>query len=145
MDPILSFWGKHRFLSNFSPAEFVWNKIVWKHSEGAYQSAKSLDRQVRIAMSGIVSPAAAKHTGKRVDIRPDWNEVRDEIMYDIVLEKFRQNPDLKAKLIATGDAHLEEGNTWNDRYWGVCPVGSGNGQNQLGKTLMKVRQQLGGV
>lgn len=142
MEPIISFWGKNRFLSNFYPAEFVWDNIVWKHSEGAYQAAKSLNREARLAMAAVEKPGATKQLGKRINIRPDWNEVRDEIMYEIVTEKFRQNPDLKAQLIATGDAHLEEGNTWGDRYWGVCPVGSGNGQNKLGKTLMKVRQEL---
>jgi ribA/ribD-fused uncharacterized protein len=145
MEPILSFWGKNRFLSNFYPAEFVWDNIVWKHSEGAYQAAKSLNREVRLEIAAMEKPGATKRIGKRMDIRPDWNEVRDQIMYEIVLEKFRQNPELKTKLLATGDAHLEEGNTWNDRYWGVCPVGSGNGENKLGKTLMRVRQELGGA
>ena len=143
MEPILSFWGKNRFLSNFYPAEFVWDNIVWKHSEGAYQSAKSLDRTARLEIAAIEKPGTTKRIGKRMDLRPDWNDVRDQIMYEIVLEKFRQNPDLKAKLLATGDAHLEEGNSWNDRYWGVSPVGSGNGENKLGQILMRVRQELG--
>ena len=41
--------------------------------------------------------------------------------------------------MATGDAELVEGNTWNDTYWGVC---NGVGHNHLGKILMQVRQEL---
>ena len=43
------------------------------------------------------------------------------------------------KLILTGDSYLEEGNTWNDRYWGVC---NGVGKNKLGEILMQVRKRL---
>lgn len=40
-------------------------------------------------------------------------------MEELVRAKFTQNPDLADKLLATGDAHLEEGNTWGDRIWGT--------------------------
>ena len=49
------------------------------------------------------------------------------------------NPDLREKLVATGDAELIEGNHWNDTCWGVC---KGIGQNNLGKILMEVRDML---
>ena len=62
-------------------------------------------------------------------------------MEEIVRAKFSQNPKLKAELLATGEAQLIEGNTWNDRYWGV-DVRSGIGKNHLGKILMKVRSEL---
>ena len=62
-----------------------------------------------------------------------------DIMRQVLKSKFTQNPELKAKLIATGDAELIEGNNWNDRFWGVC---RGVGQNHLGKLLMEVRAEL---
>jgi predicted NAD-dependent protein-ADP-ribosyltransferase YbiA (DUF1768 family) len=34
-----------------------------------------------------------------------------------------------------------EGNTWNDRFWGVC---RGSGLNHLGRILMEVRAEVGG-
>ena len=55
--------------------------------------------------------------------------------------KFTQNPKLKEQLLSTGDAILIEGNTWNDRYWGV-DASSGVGKNHLGKLLMKIRSEL---
>ena len=60
-------------------------------------------------------------------------------MYLICRAKFFQNEDLGQKLMNTGDAVLIEGNYWGDRYWGVC---NGEGQNKLGKILMKIREEL---
>ena len=42
-------------------------------------------------------------------------------------------------MIETGDEYLEEGNTWGDRIWGTV---NGKGQNNLGKILMRVREEL---
>lgn len=139
---IIRFDGQYSFLSNFSPAVFVWDDITWANSEAAYQAAKSLDREVRLAFAELTDPVAAKRGGKRIALRPDWNEVKFDIMYDIVYEKFHQNPILAKKLLQTKDAILEEGNHWGDKIWGVCPAGSGNGQNWLGKILMAVREDL---
>ena len=66
-------------------------------------------------------------------------------MHDIVREKFMQNIDLMEKLLATGNAPLQEGNWWGDRYWGVSPAGSGNGKNKLGKILEDVRKEFSGA
>ena len=60
-------------------------------------------------------------------------------MLNVVRAKFDQHPDLAQKLLETGDEELVEGNTWGDRYWGVC---GGKGKNMLGKILMRVREEL---
>ncbi|MGX8680786.1 MAG: NADAR family protein, partial [bacterium] len=86
----------------------------------------------------------AKKKGRRVLLRDDWEQVKDRIMEEIVLAKFQQNPELKAQLLATGDAMLEEGNQWHDDYWGV-DLRTGRGQNRLGRILMKVRLELQNV
>jgi len=58
-------------------------------------------------------------------------------MLDLVRKKF-ENPLLRAMLLATEDAVLVEGNTWNDTFWGVC---RGRGENWLGRILMQVREE----
>lgn len=60
-------------------------------------------------------------------------------MGEIVREKFVQNPELAQKLLSTGSAYLEEGNTWGDKVWGTV---NGSGANQLGFILMRVRDEL---
>lgn len=144
-DPLLGiykFSGDFSYLSNFHSAEFVWDGIAWYHSEGAYQAAKVADRSVRLAMSREKRPGEVKRMGAAVELVPDWDLIRIDVMREVVLAKFTQNPTLRELLSATGDLHLEEGNTWHDHFWGVCPPYSGNGRNELGNVLMDVRRIL---
>jgi len=150
--PILEFQRNNRFLSNFYPAEFVWDMIVWPSSEHAYQAAKSADRATRIAISKVTDPGTVKRIGRgtkfdvdgksyKVVVRPEWDSIKIATMEEIVREKFKQNGDLAHRLLDTGDVVLEEGNRWKDKFWGVCPPGSGDGRNELGKILMKIREE----
>jgi hypothetical protein len=138
-EPILSFAGDHRYLSNFYFAEFVWDGIIWPTSEHAFQAAKVINREERIALSRITNPGSVKAAGKLVPLREDWQEVKIQTMHDVVYEKFKQNPHIQKLLLNTGNRYLEEGNTWNDTVWGVC---NGVGANNLGIILMQVRDEL---
>ena len=141
--PILEFQGEYRFLSNFWPSNFMWlDHIDYPTAEHAYQAAKSSNIGVRSFMAMLPTPGLAKRRGKQITIRKDWDKEKLDVMLDIVRTKFGHNPDLAQKLRDTGDAHLEEGNRWNDRFWGVSPVGSGQGQNRLGIILMQVREEI---
>ena len=86
----------------------------------------------------MTSPEA-KALGRKIELRPDWDSVKDIVMYDVCKLKFTTHTDLKEKLLSTGDAELIEGNYWGDVYWGVC---NGIGKNKLGKTLMRIRSEL---
>jgi len=74
-----------------------------------------------------------------ITLRPDWEKVQFEVMHSVVYAKFTQNKELGDKLLATGDAYLEEANTWGDNRWGTV---NGVGENWLGKILMQVRDEL---
>jgi len=135
---IKGFFGDYRFLSNFEPCIIIYENIKYPSSENAYQAAKSLDQSVR-NMFVDISPTNSKKLGKQIDIRPDWNNIKLNVMYEIVYDKFSRNNKLGDMLIETGDKYLEETNYWSDKYWGVC---NGVGQNWLGKILMDVRQKI---
>ena len=135
-----SFRGKYYFLSNFFPAEITYEGLTYQNNEAAFQAQKTLSPEEKAAFSDL-DPRTAKRRGRHVRLRTDWEEVKDGIMEDIVRAKFIQNPKLREQLLSTGSADLIEGNTWNDRYWGV-DVRSGAGKNHLGKILMKVRSEL---
>ena len=135
-----SFRGKYYFLSNFFPAPIIYDGLIYQNNEAAFQAQKTLEKTDRKVFTQL-APAEAKRRGRHVRLRDDWEEIKDGIMEEIVRAKFSQNPKLKAELLATGEAQLIEGNTWNDRYWGV-DVRSGIGKNHLGKILMKVRSEL---
>lgn len=140
---ITKFDGEFSFLSNFHPAPMTWDGLWYPTSEHAYQSAKTLDMELRKVVSLLPRPAdAKKFGGKRsgkIVPREDWERVKVAIMYDIVTEKFKQNADLRKKLMLTEGSYLEEGNVWNDTFWGVC---RGKGKNILGEILMTVRNDL---
>jgi len=123
MDVVNHFAYEHHYLSNFYACTIVYGGIVYASTEHAYQAAKTLDPQRRkmlgLEMNPRLTAASAKHIGRNLNIRPDWEEVKIQIMRELLWLKF-DNPTLKQKLIATGDAYLEEGNWWHDTFWGVC-------------------------
>jgi predicted NAD-dependent protein-ADP-ribosyltransferase YbiA (DUF1768 family) len=71
-------------------------------------------------------------------LRTDWNEARVDVMRAVLAAKF-SDPDLRTRLVATGNAELVEENTWNDRFWGRS---RGVGSNMLGQLLMELREGL---
>lgn len=133
-----SFRGEHAFLSNMFPCRVEFEGATYPSVEHAYQAAKSLDPSVRKTFDGAITPKGAKARGKRVTLRADWGAVKLGVMEQSLRSKFADGG-LRALLVATGDAALVEGNTWNDRFWGVC---RGKGQNHLGKLLMRLRSEL---
>lgn len=138
MKKIETFDKKHRFLSNFFEAPVVYEGITYNNNEAAFQAAKVLSNKERESFKDL-PPNKAKSKGRRVKLRKDWEQVKDQVMYDCVKDKFTRNPELGKKLVETGDDELIEGNWWGDTYWGVC---EGVGQNKLGKILMRVREEI---
>lgn len=137
---INQFKGNYHFLSNFFEIPVEYDGLIYQNNESAFQAQKCLTEEEKLQFCEC-KPGRAKHLGRRVKLRPDWEEVKVGIMEEIVRAKFTQNPHLGARLIATGSANLTEGNTWNDTFWGVN-LNSGKGENHLGRILMKVRDEL---
>ena len=133
---INNFKGKYYFLSNFYEAPVTWNGLTYLNNEAAFQSAKTFYDRERFTN---LDPSSAKRLGRRVQLRDDWEDVKNDVMYEICKAKFSQNAELKKKLLETGNKHLEEGNSWGDKIWGTV---NGVGENRLGKILMKIREEL---
>lgn len=74
-----------------------------------------------------------------VKMRPDWEEVKDNVMEELLLEKFQSSPSLKNILLKTYPLDLAE-HTPRDKYWGDGLDGSG--KNKLGKLLTKIRNKM---
>lgn len=138
MNTINKFDGDYSFLSNFYDAPVEYRGITYRNSEAAYQAQKTLDMNIRKEFSDL-SGAEAKKKAQAIDLRTDWDDVKVTVMYEIVHNKFAQNPDIRDLLVATDDAEIVEGNYWNDTFWGVC---NGTGKNMLGKILMRVRKEM---
>lgn len=146
------FIGENFFLSNFYNTYVNYEGILYSSSEAAFQAAKTLDTNERKRISTML-PSDAKKAGRALQLRPDWEEVKDKVMYDVCHAKFVSSPTrpkltemrIDEKLLATGDEELVEGNTWHDNYWGNCTCDKCKditGKNMLGKTLMRIRSEL---
>lgn len=135
---INEFRGRYFFLSNFYDAPVMYDGFLFNNNESAFQSAKVIDKHKRDQFCNL-DASTAKRKGRHVLLRHDWEDVKDQIMYDVVRDKFTRNEILRQKLLDTKDEELQEGNTWGDIYWGVC---NGRGKNKLGKILMRVREEL---
>lgn len=135
---INKFRGEYEFLSNMYPSLVSINDERYPTVEHGFQAMKSLNKDDRLAMSVCPSAKEAKRCGRHLNLRPDWEDVKVDIMYKLLKSKF-SDPVLAQKLIDTGDEELIEGNTWGDTFWGVC---KGVGENNLGKLLMKVRSEI---
>lgn len=138
MDVIFEFTYEWGFLSNFHSSEVVLDGLIFTSVEHGYQAAKTLDQDKKLEIQRAPKPGDAKRLGRAVPLRPDWDDVKEQVMLGLLRQKFSDDP-LRSRLLATGDAVLIEGNTWGDRYWGVS---GGQGLNRLGLMLMAVRQEL---
>lgn len=143
---IASFDGEHSFLSNFYEDAFDCGGKMVPTAEHAFQAQKTADPLQRQLVLSMTTPGQAKRAGRKVDLRPNWLEVRVSIMRQILAYKFAAGTPLANKLISTYPKHLVEGNNWGDTFWGCVrePHSDGVlvGQNTLGVLLMERRDQL---
>ncbi len=135
------FDGRHEFLSNFwAQNPFDWAGDSWRTAEHAFQAAKAKEPIDYFRIRDSATPGQAKRLGRKVKLVANWEKKRLGVMLDILKAKFspEEQPDMAARLVGTGDAHLVEGNLWGDVFWGV-DARTGTGQNQLGIALMITR------
>lgn len=146
------FRANFRYLSRFSGAEheffcteqaFMYEKAVCFGDEA---TAK------KILEAG--TPMAAKELGRQVKPfdNDTWEKYRYEVMRDVNLEKYRQNPDLAKRLLDQrfdGRTFVEASPV--DGIWGIrIPQGAPGiddeanwrGRNLLGKAITEVRNIL---
>lgn len=126
--------NEYFFLSNMYPCKITYNGHTFGSSEAAFQAQKDV---TRVSEFENISGKESKRLGRKVKMRPDWESVKLGIMEEILRIKF-SDPELKKKLLAVKEPIVEE-NTWHDTYWGVC---DGKGQNNLGKLLTKIKNDM---
>jgi len=146
---IYGFFRDHRFLSNYHVCSIIYEGIEYTSTEAAYQAAKIYYPESRFKtniergrIAAMTPNEAKKETHKesfKAMIRPDWDDVKLDIMYEVNKYKYTQHPELREMLLETGDKYLEEKNWWGDVFWGVV---DGEGENQLGMMLMRIRNEI---
>jgi hypothetical protein len=132
--------GPHGFLSNFSAHSFAINDVKWHTVEHYYQAQKFIGTDVETEIREATDPADARQLAKvhEKEVRSDWLEIKEKVMFAALLAKFSQNAQLATALIDTKNAFLVE-HSKKDAYWGD---GHANGLNRLGVLLMEVRSLI---
>jgi len=139
---IKEFKGEYGFLSNFYTGDgqdIEYGRYHFNCVEVPFQASKCTDLRDISKFCGL-TPSEAKKLGRRIQLRPDWEEVKIKVMKWFLIQKFK-TPELRQLLLNTGDAYLEEGNWWKDQFWGV-DINTGIGENHLGILLMEVREEI---
>ena len=141
------FRGDKEFLSNFYPSPILvaYHNLVAPTAEHAFQSMKTYDKKEAKRIISAGTPSEAKRIGRSVNLRDNWEDVKIQVMYKVIREKFKKNDKLGNMLVNTHRHTLIEGNTWHDNYWGDCQCEKCiniKGKNILGKILMGVRFEM---
>lgn len=127
--------------SNFAPYPIELDGRIWPTSEHYFQAQKFDDSEYQEKIRSTKSAMIAARLGRsrKVPIKTDWNQIKDDVMRKAVRAKFMQHSEIGKQLVETGDALIIE-HTRNDRYWG--DGGDGTGKNMLGIILMEIREDL---
>ncbi len=127
--------------SNFALFPIVIDGKDWRTSEHYYQAHKYDDPILIEWVRSAPTPylAAKRGRDKTKPKRPDWKEVKDEVMQIALEAKFSQYEELQELLLSTNNSYIYE-HTKNDCYWGDC--GDRTGKNKLGKALMIIREEI---
>ena len=134
-------FGDLGYLANYSNHGFTIDNIYYKTVEHYYQAMKYEDKEIREKIINAETPKEASNIGrdrnnKRID---NFKKIKDDIMYNGILEKFRQNRDIAFKLIETRNQEIAEA-TVDEYYWGIGK--DRTGENHIGKILVKVRDRI---
>ena len=105
METIKQFCDAYAFLSNFYNAPVSYNGLTYQNSEAAFQAQKEIRDEDRKKYTSM-NPSQAKLAGRHCNLRKDWEDIKEQTMYEIVSAKFTQNKNLAKLLIDTGNAYL---------------------------------------
>ena len=143
------------YLSNWYLSDFEVKGTKYTSMEQYMMHQKAIlfnDRETAEKIMSTTDVGKIKALGREVKNYNDtvWNGMRQIIIYEGLLEKFRQNEDLKKKLLETKPDYLAECAV-SDRIWGIglsmtdeqrFNPDKWSGQNLLGFALMCVRNAL---
>ena len=158
MQKIICFHNPHEengYLSNWALTSFSVEGIRFSSMEQfmMFQKANAFhDTKTAAKILQTDDVALVKRLGREVANYSEsyWNGIRQIVVYQGLLAKFSQNPDLLVKLKQTGNAILAECAV-HDRIWATglsiqdpdrFVPSTWKGKNLLGYSLMMVREYL---
>ena len=127
-------------LENFSAFGLTMDGIYFKTGEHAFQYLKFKDNNICDEIINCNDPYSARLLGGKYKSEriPNWSDVKYEYLEKIFKLKLEQNPMVKEALLNTKGYQICEYCIDEDTEWGLDK--NGNGENKLGKTWMKIRE-----
>jgi len=127
--------------SNFSAHAIELKGKRWPTSEHYFQAQNfaGTEHEELVRLAKTPKQAAEIGRDRSRPLRPDWEQVKDEVMREAVRQKFLTHQDIQKVLLDTGEQELIEATTY-DYYWG-CGTNK-TGKNMLGKILMEIRAEI---
>ncbi len=143
VNDIIGFYPREFYpLDNFSSFKVEWNGYMYASLEEAFQSRLFLPDYVEI--SDRIKKSHSAHEAQKImfeniDKVKYTSTEQLMIMEELLRLKIEQNPYVRKKLLETGDYLLVEDSP-KDSFWGWGP--NRDGENQLGKLWMKLREEI---
>lgn len=143
MEDILTFTKPEtRWLSNMTYVNIYFDGILYPSTENFYQAMKYSDQSIRRLISKMTPYDAKKYSREHPMTHAPMESASCRIRVmtyaqrqKYVIDEFQQ------KLLLTGNCHIEEGNWWNDKFWGT-DIKTREGENNLGKIIMNLRKEI---
>ena len=151
-DKVFAFAGRFNPLSNLSPCPIDIDGNTYPSSEHYYQHQKCMSVGNTIAAAAVLlskEPEDAMTAGSIVKQPAEWTVKEGAMLMEKALRVKFKSDHMKAKLKSTGKRQIVEAT--RNPIWGigqpfsspnVLQPGTFNGQNLLGKILMKIRCEL---
>ena len=137
MDEVIGFYPREFYpFDNFSSFKVEWNGYLFASASFMGSDEELVEKIKKSHSADEAQRIAYANRDKR---REDWDDVKISIMEELLRLKIEQNPYVKKKLLQTGDYMIVEDSPKDD-FWGWGP--NRNGQNNLGKLWMKLREEL---
>jgi len=148
-------WSKHSIELYGAPFANEGETVLFDNAEQAMMVAKANtfeDFDIIPEMMSTDDPLEIKKLGRKVKNfdKIVWDNLGEDIVYQINLAKFNQNTQLRDQLLKTEDSIIVEASPM-DRIWGIglsinnpksLDKDQWRGQNLLGKVLMRVRNTI---
>ena len=154
---IVGFKGYYKFLANDARTAFVFStknhdiklfdgteiSDIVSTAEHAYHAMKACNQYDAGLILGLPHADQPRRNGRQMSLRPDWRDIRLEVMECVLRDKFTLGAGSSGwgmKLVATADLELvNETKFKTNLFWGTH---NGKGENNLGKLLMQIREEL---
>ena len=157
MENTIFFFGADNYLSNWYPTQFKLSfgnqEYYFQNVEQAMMASKAVlfgDMDMFVKILKTPNPKSVKSLGRKVKNFEGavWDKYKKHIVKQAVMSKFLYNPEIKEKLLNTGDKYIAEDSPY-DKIWGIGTKSVKHkqnrtwpGQNLLGEILMEVRSEI---